>query len=338
MSIAKESNRDGLILGMDGGGSKTACLLMDLQGNILVETEGIGINYRQYGVSNVLATIRQLTDDCMKTAGVSEASLTGVCIGMPSYGEHPPTDNQLAEALYEMFPRLMLVNDVHVGWAGSLALGSGINLVSGTGSIAFGVDGKGRAARSGGWSERIGDEGSSYWLAVMGMQLFTKQSDGRQPRGPLYRLIKEKFRLGNDFEFVPLIEEQYLPYREKVASFHYLVAQAAEEQDITVIDLYQKAAEELFSLVMSVFNQLGKPAECRQVSYSGGTFKVGEVLLGPLRKLLDKEGLHLQSPMFSPVAGALLLAIRQFASQHLDSVLAALTCWQSLTPSSFSPL
>lgn len=324
MSNTADIKKGSLLLGMDGGGSKTACALMDFNGNILAQTEGIGTNHRQHGVKKVLDTISHLAEDCLKKAGTDESALAGVCIGMPSYGEHPEMDKQLAEHLHQVYPNLLIVNDVHVGWAGSLALGSGINLVSGTGSIAYGVNDKGQAARSGGWSESIGDEGSSYWMAVMGMQLFTKQSDFREPRGPLYRIIKEKFNLEDDFEFIPLIEEQYLPFRDKVASFHYLVAQAAGEGDSTVIALYKKAALELMSLVRSVFDQLGRPDESRRVSYSGGTFKVGAVLLEPLRELIEREGLTLQAPLYSPTIGALLLAAKQFAEGQLDGILTGL--------------
>lgn len=314
----------GLVLGIDGGGSKTACALMDLQGNILSRHEGIGTAYRQHGMDAVLDTICSLRDACLTDIGADAGELRVVCTGLPSYGENAQMDEMLRERLGHIFPRLVLVNDVHVGWAGSLALESGINLVSGTGSIAFGADAKGKNARSGGWSECIGDEGSSYWLATRGMQLFTKQSDYRVPRGPLYDMVREKFALDDDFEFIARIEKDYLPYRDKVASFHYLVAEAARQGDAGVICLYEEAAEELAEMVKSVQVQLGYPEECRTVSYSGGTFRVGHLLLDPLQRRVEKLGFQLRPPVYSPVIGALLLAVRELEPQHLDEVLKGL--------------
>ena len=260
------------MLGIDGGGSKTACVLMNLEGHIVAKREGISTDYRQHGIEAVLTTIRQLRDDCLADAGADTSALCAACVGVPNYGENVLMDKVLHTSLDSIFPRLVLVNDVHVGWAGALALKSGINLVSGTGSIAFGVDANGKSARSGGWSERIGDEGSSYWLAIRGMQLFTKQSDYREKRGPLYNIVKEKFALKDDFEFIAKVEKNYLPYRNKVASFHYLVAEAAKQGDKEVIRLYDEAAEELASLVWSILSQLQFPEEGTIVSYSGGTF------------------------------------------------------------------
>ena len=52
----------------------------------------------------------------------------------------------------------------------------------------------GRQARCGGWGELIGDEGSAYWIAREGMNLFSRMSDGRAARGPLHRLVRERSR------------------------------------------------------------------------------------------------------------------------------------------------
>ena len=71
------------------------------------------------------------------------------------------------------------------GWAGALAGEDGINIVAGTGSIAYG-EYRGRSARAGGWGELFSDEGSAYWLAREGLRLFSRMSDGRAPRGALY--------------------------------------------------------------------------------------------------------------------------------------------------------
>jgi N-acetylglucosamine kinase-like BadF-type ATPase len=313
-----------LVLGIDGGGSKTACALMDLQGTILAHREGIGTSYRQYGMDAVINTICSLRDDCLADASASREQLCAVCAGLPGYGEHSQMDKEMLNRLQTIFPYFLLVNDVYVGWAGSLALKSGINLVSGTGSIAFGMDTAGKSARSGGWCEYFGDEGSSYWLAIRGMQLFTKQSDYRVPRGPLYDIVKKEFSLDDDFEFITHMEKDYIPYRDKVASFHYLVAEAARQGDTAVIRLYDEAATELAQIVRSVREQIGNPKDCKIVSYSGGTFRVGGFLLNPLRRQIEKMDMFLEPPVYSPVIGALLLAVKEMKPNHLKDVLKGL--------------
>ena len=51
-------------------------------------------------------------------------------------------------------------------------------------------------ARAGGWGELFSDEGSGYWVAREGLQLFSRMSDGRAPRGQLYERFREHFRPG----------------------------------------------------------------------------------------------------------------------------------------------
>ncbi len=82
-------------------------------------------------------------------------------------------------------------NDMVGGWAGSLAGRDGVNVIAGTGSMAYGERG-GTAHRVGGWSEVFGDEGSAYWVAVQGLNAFSRMADGRLPRGPLHALVRER--------------------------------------------------------------------------------------------------------------------------------------------------
>lgn len=308
-------------LGLDGGGTKTACLLVDGQGATLATAQGTGTSYRQHGEDAVLKTLESLAQECAHGAGASVEGLDGVCVGLPLYGENSAMDEKLEKAVQEMFPRALLVNDVQVGWAGSLACQPGINVVAGTGSIAFGCDAEGHTARSGGWSEHFSDEGSSYWLALRGMQLFTKQSDGRAPKGPLYEMVRKAFALEDDFDFVTIAEEQLLPARDRTAAFQRLVADAAKAGDAAVLPLYESAAQELAQLAAAVKAKLHFSGECVPVSYSGGTFQVGKMLLGPMGALLAQKGMSLQKPIFSPVQGAALLAVKHFAPDCFPDVL-----------------
>ena len=80
------------------------------------------------------------------------------------------------------------------GWAGSLGAEDGINIVAGTGSIGYGQRGS-VSARAGGWGEAFSDEGSAYWIAMQGLNAYSRMSDGRLPKGPLHTLINEALNL-----------------------------------------------------------------------------------------------------------------------------------------------
>ena len=90
-------------------------------------------------------------------------------------------------------------NDMVSTWAGSLAGEDGIGIVAGTGSIGYGEH-AGRTARAGGWGELFSDEGSAYWIAIRGLNAFSRMSDGRIPRGPLHEILVRAFGLTEDLE------------------------------------------------------------------------------------------------------------------------------------------
>ena len=77
----------------------------------------------------------------------------------------------------------------------------------------------GKTARCGGWNEFFGDEGSCYWVGRKGMELFSKEADGRIPKGPLYSIVKQELHLADDYCFIDEVVTKIAPYRDKVAAF-----------------------------------------------------------------------------------------------------------------------
>ena len=244
----------------------------------------------------------------------------GICYGMPSFGEGGAADETAVARIREAlapYP-LHVVNDVEVGWAGSMALAPGVNIVAGTGSIAYGRDEAGNSARSGGWMEFFSDEGSGYWLGRRAFQLFAKQSDGRVPRGRLHALMKARLGLEDDYELNNLVRDVYAPSREKTASIQRILLEAAREGDASAVRLYEEAARELAENVNAVLRQL-RLGDTPTVSYSGGIFETGDLILKPFRAALDAS-VQVMKPVWGPAEGALLLAVEQFAPRTLPTV------------------
>jgi len=69
-----------------------------------------------------------------------------------------------ARRLRPLARRVRVIADVEAAYLGALGEGSGILLLSGTGSMALGRDEHGRWARAGGWGPLLGDEGSAFWI------------------------------------------------------------------------------------------------------------------------------------------------------------------------------
>lgn len=304
-------------IGIDGGGTKTAFSIGRSDGRVAYTLTLGGCSYQQIGPEAVVALLTAGIKACLEAVGAGREDCAGCCAGLPCFGENPRMDALLQKRLEEaLWPVPVLpVNDGVVGWAGSLECKEGIHLVAGTGSIAIGRGADGRFARSGGWVEFFGDEGSCYWVGREAMSLFTKEADGRLPRGALYHLVREAYSLEADFDFVEKVLTDLAPHRDRVAGFQKLALQAAEAGDRPVQDLYRRAAKELAQLVSGVRGQLIWSEKQVPASYFGGLFHAESWILEPLAEELSDLGCVLREPAHTAAEGALLLAINQFEKE-----------------------
>ncbi len=261
------------------------------------------------GLRNVLAEgIEKLKAE----AGIDGQAIEYAFFGLPAFGEDMAFDPRIS-----ILPKALLGhdrytcgNDMICGWAGSLGCSDGINIVAGTGSIGYG-ERRDVSARGGGWGEVFSDERSAYWIAVQALNLFTKMSDGRATKGPLYAIMRSHFDLQDDLHICGKVMSYGVTTRDEIAQLAMLVRQAAEQNDHRAIALFNQAARELYDIVDTIRRQLGFEAdEIVPVSYSGGVFKAGDLILKPFEKLLSetRHKYQLTQPKFSPCVGAALYA------------------------------
>lgn len=312
-----------MFLGVDGGGTKTALALIDRSGAVRGTHSATGSYYFASGLEATGAVLAAAVAAVLQAAGATAADLEFAYFGLPGYGE----DSTLGDAL-DRLPAASVPgtpyrcgNDMVCGWAGSLMCRDGINVVAGTGSICYGERG-GRSARCGGWGELFSDEGSAYWIACRGLNLFSRMSDGRAPRGPLHELMKSSLGLAADLDLCGHIYTRLGSDRARIAQIARLVQEAAHAGDVQAIAVYGEAAAELAGLVEATRRQIGFGAgETVPVSYSGGMFDhAGELLLRPFAAALQAHHPHyqLETPALPPVLGAALYAAR-CAGKPLDA-------------------
>jgi N-acetylglucosamine kinase-like BadF-type ATPase len=198
------------------------------------------------------------------------------------------------------------------GWAGSLACADGINIVAGTGSIGYGQR-QGLAARAGGWGEAFSDEGSAYWIAMRGLNAYSRMSDGRLPKGPLHDIFNAHFGLDNDLDICAHVYGGTGYARGDLARLSLQVADAARAGDAIATAIFDDAGRELAAICDALRVALHfEPGEPVPVSYSGGAFSAGDLLLAPLTRALHaaSPAFALRAPMHAPHYGAALYAAR----------------------------
>jgi len=303
-----------IFLGVDGGGTKTDFLLIDATGRVLASHRAGSAYYLETGIDALERLLVEGIAAALQLAGMTPARVDFGFIGLPAHGEDSALTARLDRLAAQVLPveRHRCGNDMVCGWAGALAGRDGINLVAGTGSIAYG-EWAGRHARAGGWGELFSDEGSAYWIAREALTLFSRMSDGRAQKGPLYELIRQRFGLHGDLDLCAAVYGPPALARSELAGLAPLAARAAAAGDVQALKLFEAAARELAALVHAVRDALQPPTQTLlPVSYSGGMFQFGEALLSPLRAALGDGEQHYEfaAPKLTPAAGAALYAAR----------------------------
>lgn len=312
-----------MFLGVDGGGTKTAFCLVDRDGKIVGQERTAGSYYfseGSEGIDLVERSLRQGIDAVCADAGIEPADITYAFFGLPGYGE-AVGDIPILDAA----PRTVLGhdryacnNDMVCGWAGSLGAVDGINILSGTGSMTYG-ERSGRGVRAGGWGELFSDEGSAYWIAVRGLNAFSRMSDGRMPEGPLAEVFRRHLSLTSDFDVIDIVFNRWHGSRSDIAALSRQVVEAAGLGDEYAAGILSEAGRELALLVDVTRHRLGfESGEPVPVSYSGGTFSADAVLEAFTRELKNRYAEYeLRHPLYEPVIGAAIYAAK-LAGTPLD--------------------
>jgi N-acetylglucosamine kinase-like BadF-type ATPase len=309
-----------LFLGVDGGGTKTAFVLVDETGMLAASHQGPSSYHLEIGIDGLRNVLRDGLAAVCGQAGIDGSAITYAFFGLPAHGE-----DSAAQVLLDAMPQPLLGharyrcgNDMLCAWAGSLGGDDGINIVAGTGSIGYG-ERRGKSARAGGWGEVFSDEGSAYWIAVQGLNAFTRMSDGRLPKTPLHATFRDAFDLSDELDLCAKVMNAH--DRGSIAALSQLVERAALLGDASAIRIFDDAARELAAIVEAVRQRLEfLPDEPVALSYSGGVFNAGALILEPFsRHLAARSDVYrLRAPLLEPSIGAAVYAAR-LAGQPLSA-------------------
>jgi N-acetylglucosamine kinase-like BadF-type ATPase len=183
-----------LVLGIDGGGTKTAaaCLDIDTQGLPLVGAIGHAGpgNIANLPVAQVIGHIQEALAATMGGHPEGARKIVAVCAGVAgaSFGERR---EELAQALARVFPgtRVEVVPDYVAASTGALAGQPGMVVIAGTGSVAYGENAAGLSHRAGGYGYVIDDSGSGYGVGRRALAAVLHGADGTEQRTSLAERI-----------------------------------------------------------------------------------------------------------------------------------------------------
>lgn len=303
-----------LVLGIDGGGTKTAALIMDLQGHVLGVGEGGPSTYGIQPDAVTRASIQNAVGAAWHSAGLKAGPFAAAFLGMGNVVSDLDRRSVHAIAVdLGLAPseRIGEDHDCRVALAGGLSGRPGIVQIAGTGTSTFGMNAAGQSWRSGGWGPLIDDEGSSYWLGIQAMRAAAMASDGRGQPTLLTDAVAERLSLREMNELMNRLYAAEMS-RTEIAALGPLVYQAAEQGDDVAVKLINYGCEAMADCVLTVARRLGMTDGPCELAVTGGQTKARDGLYGPLaqavhKRLPDCKVLHAE---LSPVYGAALLALK----------------------------
>jgi N-acetylglucosamine kinase-like BadF-type ATPase len=181
------------VLGLDGGGTKTDCVLLDSAGAVLARTQTGPSNPLRVGFGAAISAVREAARQAMSQARVAaDTHPTVICVGLGGVGP-PDSAEKVRILLAAEFPQsqIRLCTDLDLALA---AAGDGpvIVLLAGTGSFAIARNAAGQIGRAGGYGSQIGDEGSAYDIGRRAVLAAMHEHDRSGADSPLgQRLLRE---------------------------------------------------------------------------------------------------------------------------------------------------
>ncbi|MBS1035913.1 N-acetylglucosamine kinase [Gluconobacter cerinus] len=288
------------IAAIDGGGTKTLLVVLGRDGTLGPVVRAAGSN--PFDQSDWQTVLRSLLAQIPATAA-------GLALGIAGYGETRVLGRKQEAVVKEAFPRpVSFTGDVEMACTGAFGGQAGVLLLSGTGSVAWATDSRGRQIKVGGWGGLFGDEGSAFWIGRQALALLTMLLDGRNqadqaflaPFASAMGLPVEKDACGTALlEWYGTLQHP----RTSVAALARHVSDLAEQGLEPARRLMRQAAEHLSDHIDAAQRRF--PGTPLPWSYAGGTFQSQF-----LRDIITARHGAPVPPRLPPVGGGLLNAAR----------------------------
>ena len=255
----------GVIVGLEGGGTKTGCTVLSEQGERLAYAEGGPANLNFVDE----ATQRRSFEDALRgaLAGIdAPVQALGYCVA----GTRANWDWVLQRLGN---PPAYPIEESRMAMLSTGAeRAHGVAVVAGTGALIGGfVDDELRVQMSG-WGALLGDEGSAYDVAMRAIRAAVRAWDGRDRETALVEAVQRYFGVQDLRELVPLFYERGVP-RHTVAAFATHVADTARAGDTRAKVILRQAGRELARDALACARKLFERDDEFTVAMTGGMFK-----------------------------------------------------------------
>lgn len=310
--------RASLVVGVDGGGTKTHAVVMNVDGRTLGEGHAGASNPLRVGVHASVAAIREAVDKACDHARVSRAEIMAAQVGLAGARREDLRASVRRALIHSLgIARTEIVTDADIALYGATAGEPGVVVIAGTGSICCGLNERKVRACMGGWGPLAGDEGSGSWIARRALQRVAHAADGRGAETSLVRAACDYFHVAKPYDLLLALYAPSMTH-SRVAGFSRHVVEEAKKRDAVARKLITDAGVELGELAASLIRRLRMGRDSFSLVTIGGVFKAGALVLAPMKKEVALVAPHARfaEPLMEPAVAAAHMA-REHLPQRL---------------------
>ena len=304
-----------MILGIDGGGTKTTAVLFKKDGTFLAQAASGSINT----YSNPLTAARENMQQIMDTlhARVVFDRIESAFIG--SSALNCAADAQEIRALTDGILEADVIgmdSDLFIALEAMRCDTSCAVAICGTGSMAVGRDAGGNIVCKGGYGYLLGDEGSGYAISLDAIRAAMRSADGSGPKTALEQCLYDFFEIHDPNELIPMVYDPPMR-RQDIAAFLPMAASCAAAGDSVACSILKKQAESFAETVKALLLSLSP--DC-PVGLWGGVFCHVPYFTEQFRNALPDRTIGLLP--YPPQLGAVFAAYRQCGIALTEDILA----------------
>ena len=297
----------GIFLGIDGGGTKTSCVIGD-ETSVLASATAGGSNVVRLGEAKAREALSAAILEACAAANIKPAKISRTCVGLAGAGR-PEISKLVRRLLGELVAgEIYVVGDMVIALQAAFGSGAGVMVIAGTGSMAYGRDSSGNTLRAGGWGFSIFDEGSGHWIGRSAIAAIMREYDDTgDENSVLMDNIKKSWGLNTREQLVLAANASPNP---DFAALLPAVLSASDFGDAQARSILTQAGTELARLAKIVIRRLFSVGDNVPVAMTGGVFSncalVRQVFYNSLRSEYPNCSVNLS--VIEPVHGALELA------------------------------
>ncbi len=301
-----------IYLGIDGGGSKTSCLIGD-ETSVLGAGTGAASNVVRVGEAQARESLTTAIRQACRVANIEPSQIGSVCVGLA--GAARPEISELVRGMVsevisgEIKPaEIRIVGDMVIALEAAFGSGPGVIVIAGTGSIAYGRNAEGQTARAGGWGFAISDEGSGHWIGRTAVAAaFGAWDENPGQDVPLIEILLKSWHLETIEQLVPAANAT--PPPDFAALFPSVLLLADSGDRVALVTLTQ-AGTHLAHLAGTLIRRLFPNSTDVPVAMSGGVFGNSALVRQVFYNTLGSAhpNATLNPNVVDPVRGALQLA------------------------------